>query len=317
LGLLAAASVPASTQQISSSQPMRIILGLAPGGATDVGARILGKEYTDQTGQRVVVENRPGGGGTVAAMATKQAAPDGLTVLIMDNGACCTNPLVSNVSYDTLRDFKPVLLMWAYSTILVVPGKGSVKSVADLVALGRSRPEGLAYASQGVASGGHLMGALFIRSSKVPGVHVPYRGAVPAATDVAAGRADFLFASYASVNAFVTDNRVLPIASTGASGEGAVPGRPPLQTMIQAGYPDVNLDPWFALYAPIATPDNVVQQLHERFAKALRAPAVVQRLGALNMQVSMNSTRADLDAKVKDELARLRPIIKELNIRAN
>jgi tripartite-type tricarboxylate transporter receptor subunit TctC len=295
---------------------MRIMLGLAPGGATDVGARVVGKEYTDQTGQQVVIENRPGGGGAVSAMAARQAAPDGHTVLIMDNGACCTNTLVSNVAYDTLRDFKPVLLMWGYSTILVVPSTSPVQSVTDLIALGRSRPQGLTYASQGTASGGHLMGAVFSQAAKMQGVHVPYRGAVPAATDVAAGRADFLFASYASVHAFVTDGRIRPIATTGLKGEGAIPGRPPLQTMTEAGYP-INLDPWFALYTPVATPDNLVQQLHERFAKALRAPAVVQRLGALNMQVSMDSTRADLEAKVKDELSRLRPIVRDLLPKSN
>jgi tripartite-type tricarboxylate transporter receptor subunit TctC len=310
-GVLAVVPGPVSAQ-LSQSQPIRIVLGLAPGGATDVGARVVGKAYTDQTGQQVIIENRAGGGGAVSAMAVKASAPDGHTLVLMDNGACCANTLLTNVAYDTLRDFKPVLLLWGYPTILVVPESSPVKSVADLVALGRSRPQGLTYASQGVGAGGHIMGAMFGRAAKIGVVHVPYRGATPAATDVAAGRADFLFASYASVHPFINDHRIRPIATTGDKGENAVPGYGKVQTMIEAGYPDVRLNAWFALYAPIGTSDDVVQQLHQRFAKALRSPPVVQRLSGLNMEVSMDSTAAELGTKVKDEIIRLRPILSDL-----
>jgi tripartite-type tricarboxylate transporter receptor subunit TctC len=209
-------SAPASAQ-LPQNQPVRIVLGLAPGGATDVGARVVGKEYTEQTGQQVVIENRAGGGGALGAMAVKTAAPDGLTLALMDNGACCANTVLTNVAYDTLRDFKPVLLLWSYPTILLVPEDSPVKSVADLVALGRSRPEGLTYASQGVGGGGHILGAMLGRIAKIQVVHVPYRGATPAATDLAAGRADFLFASYASVNPFISSHRIRAIATRRAT----------------------------------------------------------------------------------------------------
>lgn len=303
--------------QFSPTQPIRIIVGLAPGGAMDVGARVLGKKYTEQTGQQVVIENRVGGGGAVSAMAAKQAVPDGHTLLLLDNGACCANTILNDVNYDTLRDFKPVLLLWEYPTLLSVPASSQVKSVAELVTLGRSRPRGLTYASQGVGAAGHILGAMFRRAADVPATHVPYRGATPAATDLAAGHADFLFASYASVHPFISDKRIRPIATTGSKGEGAVPDHAPLQTMAEAGFPEVRLVSWFALYAPAATPDDVVQQLHEWFAKALRSPDIVQRLAGLNMQISLRSTPADVETKVRDEIMWLRPILKDLVAKPN
>jgi tripartite-type tricarboxylate transporter receptor subunit TctC len=196
--------------------------------------------------------------------------------------------------------------------VLLVPMDSPVRSVADLVALGRSRPEGLTYASQGVAAGGHILGMIFGRSTGIPLVHVPYRGAAPAAADLAAGRADFLFASYASTNPQITAGRIRPIATTGSKGELNIPGYPDLQTMAEAGFPEARLDAWFALYAPAGTPDDVVRMLHERFAKALRSDAVVERLTKLNMQVSKDSTPASLTAKIKDEMAMVGPVLKEL-----
>ena len=319
LALVAAfcAASPAAAQ-LSSRQPIRIVVSLAPGGATDVGTRLMASAYTGQTGQQVVVENRPGGGGTTAALAVKSAAPDGHTLVVIDNGACCANVFLSNVGYDATRDFKPVLMLWGYPLILVVGANSPAKSVADLVALARTTPGGLTYGSQGVATGGHILGTMLGKAADIPMIHVPFRGAVPAATEVAAGRTDLLFASYASVRAFIEDGRLRPLASTAEKAEGGlVPGHPALPTMAAAGYPDVRLDAWFMLLAPGATPDIVMQQLHTGFAKALRSEGVLEKMRGLQMQVPMTATPDDVLRRMREEIGMVAPIMKSIAEKAN
>ena len=133
---LAVAFTGAASAQPSTDQPIRIVVSLAPGGATDVGSRLLAKAYTEMTGRQVVVENRPGGGGTIAAMAVKQSPPDGNTLVVLDNGGCCANALLNNVGYDATKDFKPVLMLWEYPLILVVPADSPIRSVQDLIEAG-------------------------------------------------------------------------------------------------------------------------------------------------------------------------------------
>lgn len=299
--------------QTSSRQPIRLVVSLAPGGATDVGTRLMAAAYSEQTGQQTIVESRAGGGGTTAAMTLKQAPPDGHTLLVTDNAACCANVFLNEVGYDATKDFKPVLLLWGYPLILVVAGNGPIKSVADLVALARTNPGGLTYGSQGVGAGGHILGAMLAKAANLNLVHVPFRGAMPAAIEVAAGRADFLFASYASVSPLIEDGRLRPLATTAEKAEGgAVPGYPSLPTMADAGYPGVRLDAWFALFAPAGTPDETVQGLHRGFSKALHAENVMQKLRSLQMRVPADTTPEALAKRIREELAMVGPILKEV-----
>ncbi len=307
-----------ASAQLSPGQPIKIVVSLAPGGATDVGTRLMANAYTEQTGQQVVVENRPGGGGTTAALAVKAAPADGHTLVVIDNGACCANIFLSNVGYDATTDFKPVLMLWGYPEILVVAANSPARSVSDLVALARKTPGGLTYGSQGIATGGHLLGAMLAKAANIPMVHVPFRGAVPAATEVAAGRTDLLFASYASVRAFVDDGRLRVLASSAdTAAEGLVPGYPSLPTMADAGYPDVRHYAWFMLLAPGATPDSVVQQLHSGFARALRSDAVVEKMRGMQMQVPMSATSQDVLRRMHEEIEWATPIMKSIVEKAN
>lgn len=314
----AACPVSPTFAQLSPSQPIKIVLGLAPGGAADVGTRVLANGYADQIGRQVVVENRPGGGGAAAAMAVKSARGDGHTLLVMDNGTCCANIFLSNVGYDATRDFKPVLMLWGYPNLLVVGANSPDKSVADLVARARKSSGGLTYGSQGVGTGGHILGAMLAKAANIPLVHVPFRGAAPAATEVAAGRIDLFFASFASVRPFIEDGRVRPLATTAEKVDDiVVPGHPSLPIMADLGYREVTHDAWFMLLAPVDTPDTVVQQLHAEFAKVLRSESVLQKLRSLQMHASMTSTPADLMRRMRGEIEINAPIMKDLAGKGN
>ena len=314
--LVGFAVLPRAEAQIPPDAPIKVIVALSAGGPTDIGMRAVGKEVTDRTGRPIVVENRPGGGGTIAALVVKQARPDGLTVLAIDNATCCANLHLGDRGYDTLKDFKPVLLLWGYPLLLVVPGSSPVRSVADLAELAHKKSGGLSFASQGIGAGGHIMGEMFARALKAPMVHVPYQGAAPAARDVSVGQVDFFMGSYASISAYIQDGRIRPIASTAETGTGTVPGHPALPTLAESGYPEMRLGAWFLLVAPAATPDATVQELHALFARALRADAVVERLAGLKMQVFMTETPADLARKIKAETDWIGPIMKSAGIKA-
>lgn len=303
---------PAAAQP-STDQPVRIVVSLAPGGATDVGSRLLAKAYTEITGRQVVVENRPGGGGTVAAMAVKQALPDGNTLVVLDNGGCCANALLNNVGFDAIKDFKPVLMLWEYPLILVVPADSTIRSVQDLIEAGKSKRGGLTYGSQGVATGGHILGELLAKASGLSLVHVPFRGAAPAATEVSTGRVDMLFASYASVKPMIDSGNLRPIASSAEPGmHVSVPGFGILPSMADLGFPAVTFGAWFMLLAPGETPSAVVEKLHADLSKALRSSEVQPALEKLQMIVRKDTTPAAVSDRMRQEIAKVTPIIESL-----
>jgi tripartite-type tricarboxylate transporter receptor subunit TctC len=265
----------------SADKPIRVIVSLAAGGPTDAGARLVAKAYTEQTGRTVIVENKAGGGGAIAAVAVKQADPDGSTLLILDNGGCCANGIINKVEYDTLTDFRPVTMLWGYPTFLWVNAQSQIHSLPELVELAKKRPQGLSHGSPGVGTAGHILGAMLAQRAHLSLTHVPYRGVTPAAERFAAGRVDFMFAGYGSVLAFADDGKLTAIAIADDAREA---GRfRNLPTTAEAGYPYLKLGAWFMLLAPAATPDGTAQGLSESFAHALRSPDVIARLKELGM----------------------------------
>lgn len=304
---------PTALAQTGSDQPVKIVVSLAAGGATDVGIRMLAKAYTDRTGQQIVVENRPGGGGTVAAMAVKQSAPDGQTLVVLDNGGCCANPILNSVAYDATTDFKPVLMLWEYPLILVVAADSPIRSVKELIASAKSKRGGLTYGSQGVAAGGHILGEILSKAADVPLIHVPFRGAAPAAMEVSTGRVDMLFASYASVKPLIEDGKLRPIASSARPGtDVSVPGFEKLPSMADEGFPSVTFGAWFMLLAPANTPASVIEKLNADFEKAQRSNEVTRGLKNLQMLVPKDTSPAAVRNRMTEEILTVSPIINNL-----
>src|SRR6266568_3498126 len=201
--------------ELLSSRPITVIIPFTPGASADTLQRIVGKKVTENTGQILVVESRPGGGGAIGAAVVKQAPPDGHTLFQANAATHAANAsLYATLPYDPIKDFRPITLMWSFPQLLAVPLDSPAKSVSDLVALAKSKPGGLSFASQGAGTSGHLLGEMLKTRTAANMVHVPYRGAAPAGVDLAAGRVDFFFVSYSSLLPFLQAGKVRVLAVT-------------------------------------------------------------------------------------------------------
>src|SRR5882757_10029781 len=234
--LIAAGSAPA---ELLSSRPITIVIPFTPGASADTLQRIVGRKVTENTGQILVMESRGGGGGAIGATVVKAAPPDGHTLFQGNAGTHAANQaLYATLPYDPIKDFRPITLMWSFPQLLAVPRDSPAKSVADLVALAKSKPGGLSFASQGSGSGGHLLGEMLKARTGANMVHIPYRGAGPAALDLATGRVDFFFVSYSSVLSFLQAGKVRALAVTSPKRLPTLPGTP---TMREVGFAGIEL----------------------------------------------------------------------------
>jgi tripartite-type tricarboxylate transporter receptor subunit TctC len=291
---------------------VRFISAFAPGGGSEIALRIVAQKLIDNGWPSVVVENRPGGGGVVAAQATRQSPPDGYTILQADAAAFAINvSLIPNLPYDPVNDFAPIMLTWSFPSVLTVPANLPAKSVAELLAMANSKPGGINYASSGVGSGGHLLGTMLANASRVPMTHVPYKGAGQAIPDVVAGRVDFIFASLASVKQYLEAGNVRVLAVTAKERLKELPNVP---TMTEAGYPSVFLNIWFGLVAPLGTPPDIVKVIHTDVGKVMRNADVVKRLADMGLYVTTN-TPEEFRAMIKGDIARLGQVVREANIK--
>jgi tripartite-type tricarboxylate transporter receptor subunit TctC len=221
--------------------------------------------------------------------------------------------LYPSLPYDPIKDFEPITLMWSFPQLLVVPADGPVKSVNDLAAFAKTKPGGLSYGSQGNGSGGHLLGAMFSRAVDAPMVHVPYRGAGPAALDVSTGRLDFLFVSYASVLPFYQSGKARILAVSSARRLTALPNVP---TMAEAGFPGLEMETWFGLLAPAGTPAPIVAKLHDAFARAVQDREVAKQMEDQGAEAVTNSPQA-YAAYIASETERFGKIVKVLGVKGD
>jgi tripartite-type tricarboxylate transporter receptor subunit TctC len=271
--LISFTPIPAHAQADSYPlHPITLLVPFAAGGSSDVVMRLVSKKVSESLKQSIVIDNRPGGAGNVAAMAIKNAAPDGYTLMMGHTGTHAINAtLYSDLKFDPIKDFAPVSPLISFNNILIVPKDSPATSAKELVALAKSRPGGLSYGSQGVGTGGHLLGVLLAKQTGTTLVHVPYRGVAPAATDMVAGRLDMMFFSYITAKPHVDNGTLRMLAIAGAKRHPVIPEVP---TMAEAGFPGVEMDQWFGLFAPAGTPAAVVQKLNAEFVKALESDEV-------------------------------------------
>lgn len=290
------------------SRPITIIVPFPPGGSSDIVMRLVAQRVAEDTGQTFVIDNRPGAAGNVAALAIKNAPPDGYLLMMGHTGTHAINPtLYTDLKYDPVKDFEPITGLLTFNNILVVPGASSARSVADLVELAKKKPEGLTYGSQGVGTGGHLLGVLLAKQAGVKLVHVPYRGVAPAVTDTVAGRMDFMFSSYLSAAGHIEGGRLRMMA---IAGEERHPSIADVPTMPQAGYSDVHMEQWFGLFAPAKTPKAVIEKLNADFVKALQSKEVKDKV-LPQVAFVTPSTPGDLGAQVLRDIMRLGQVVRE------
>jgi tripartite-type tricarboxylate transporter receptor subunit TctC len=304
--LCALAGARDAAAQPYPSRPIRVIVPYTAGTGVDTTARLIVRKVSDLLGTNIIVENRTGAGGTLAAQVVKEAAPDGYTLLQGDLATQAANvTLMSPLPYDPEKDFQPITGLYQFPSLLsVYPGLG-VKSAAELAALAKTKPGGLSYASQGVGSGGHLLAAIFCAAAGATMVHVPYPGAGPARTDLIAGRVDFTFNNYFTLKGDIEGGAVKAL---GVSSMRRLAVAPDIPTMAEAGYPEATLETWFALFGPAGMDAEIVQRLHDVFIAALKSPEVSDQL-VMRGYRAIPSTPAELSNRTWRDIVRMRGLI--------
>jgi len=301
-------AVPVVAQDYPA-RPVTLILAFPPGGVADLIARRLSKKVSETLRHPIVVDYRPGGGGTIGATYVKGTAPDGYTLLLANNSIQAINPnLMEKVQYDPVKDFAPISMLVSVSHILVVPLSSPVKSVAELMARAKAQPNGLTFASQGVGGGGHLLGEMLKAKTGTNLRHVPYRGAAPAMTDLLAGHVDLYFDAISNVAPHLQAGKLRALATTASKRLAQFPDLP---TMTELGYPEVQADAWFALFAPRGTPQAAIQLMNAEFGKALRDESIAKPLRDMGLDI-VPGTPEQLGATVTFDLARYGKVVREM-----
>ena len=248
--ILAAGMTTASRAQDYPNKPVKIVVGFIPGSAADITARVLGSQMSKSLGQQFVVENRSGAGSATAADSVSHAAPDGYTLFLGSSANIASNILNAKMT-DISKELTPIALATTVPVILVVHPSSGINSVADLIALAKSKPDGVAYASTGIGTAPHLASELFAQRAGVKLLHVPYQGSSQAVTDLLAGRTTMMFSPASAVLGNVEGGKLKALASAAARRPAVAPNIP---TMAEAGMPDFDASIWFGLMAPNGTP---------------------------------------------------------------
>src|SRR5712664_3624470 len=302
-----------ATAQAWPDKPLRFIVGFTPGGPSDILARALGQKLAELWAQQVVIENRPGVGGNIGAEAVAKSAPDGTTWLLGNNSILATNQsLYRKLAYDPVKDFAPVALVAIQPNILVVNPGVPAGTVKELIALAKSKPGELNYASSGSGAAAHLAGELFKAMTGVEMVHVPYKGAQPALTDVIAGQAQLIFATSASVIPYIKAGRLRALAVTTAQRSGTVPELP---TVSEAGVPGFEAITWHGVVVPAATPRSLVARLNADIVRVLRMRDLRERLESLGAEVAPG-TPQDFADYIAREIPKWAKVVKDSGARA-
>jgi tripartite-type tricarboxylate transporter receptor subunit TctC len=273
--LAAASALPASVDaQQFPMRPIRLVVGFAPGGATDIAARAVAQKISETIGQLMIVDNRPGASGNIAADSVAKSAPDGYTVYLA-NATIAIPSLFVKLPFDVTRDFAPVALIGAGPSALVLHPSLPATSVKELVALAKRHPGKLNYASGGTGNITHLAMALFTTMTGVDMVHIPYKGGAPSTVAVVSGEAQLMFSSIASTLSQIQQGRLKAIAVSSVQRSVALPNVP---TVSEAGLPGYEASSWYGLLAPAATPRPVIAKLSGEAVKALEGTEVKERL---------------------------------------
>jgi tripartite-type tricarboxylate transporter receptor subunit TctC len=292
-------------------RPIQVVFPYAAGGGPETTLRFIVKRVEEDTGAVVVIEDRPGAGGSIGATFVKRSPPDGYTLLQGDFGCLGTDPwLFKNLPYDPIADFEPITLLYDSKPFLLVPASLKVNSVKELYELAKTKPGGLTYGSAGVGSGGHICGAMLAKAFGTPMTHIPYRGSEAIRTDILAGRVDMVFNS---LEPYLGDIQAGTVKALGVASDHRAPNAPSTPTMAELGYPSVVLDNWFGLFAPSGTDAAILDKLNAIFSQAANAPAVVSAASAIGFFVHTTS-RAEFSSFVKQQVQFLGRIVRENNM---
>jgi tripartite-type tricarboxylate transporter receptor subunit TctC len=301
-----------STAAAYPVKSVRLLVGFAPGGGTDSAARTVAVKLSELLGQTVVVDNRPGAGGNIAADAVANAAPDGYTIGLANIGSLAVNPhMPDGTPYKTLKDFAMISNGVTFGNVLVVRTDSNIKTLADYIAAAKNKEKPLFYGSPGLGSAGHLAGELLQARTGTFAEHINYKGGGPAMTALLAGDIQAIFASAPTAIPQVKGGKLRALAVTGAQRSQALPDVP---TVAELGFPGYQATNWYSFVAPARTPDAIVKKLNEAIVAALRDPKTIERLETQAMEPDP-STPAQMRAFVEKEYETWGDVVRKLNLK--
>src|SRR6478609_4766492 len=312
---LAAAFIapPAAVAQSYPGRPVRLIVSLAPGGGTDFVARVLAGKLSEAWSQQVVVDNRPGAGSIVGAEIVAKAAPDGYTLLVGTNSLLTQPSLFKNLPYNVTRDFAPVTLALRAPLLLSAHPSLAASNLKELIALAQARPGELTYASPALATTGHLGGELFKQIARVNILHVPYKGAGSAISNLLAGEISLM---YSSPPAVIMHIRAGKLKALGVTGSKRAAQAPDIPTFDESGVTGVEAYDWYGILAPAGTPKPIIDALNAQIVRILQMPDVSDRFASTQFAEPVGSTPDELQRFMRSEIERWARVIRQANIRA-
>lgn len=310
--LLSALGMAPAQAETYPSKPVRIVVGFAPGGGTDIMARLLAQKLSETMGQPFIVENRAGATGMIGAKLVATSPADGYTLLMGHvNSQAIAPALAERPQYDPIKDFTAVAYVGYVPNVLVVNAQLPVKSVSDLLTLAKSKPNGLSFASPGVGSTNHLAGEMLRKETGGNFLHVPYKGSGPAIVDILGGQVDMNFEAMPSIVSFLKSGRLRALAITTPKRD---PELPEVPTMAELGFKTFDITNWYGVVAPAGTPAAVTVPLHQAIQRILAMPDVSRKLTELSVR-SQVMTSEQFEQYMRTEVAKYRDIAKRTGVK--
>jgi tripartite-type tricarboxylate transporter receptor subunit TctC len=308
---LSGAVLQNANAQAYPAKPIRLVVPFSPGAGTDAISRILGHKLAEGLGQQIVVDNRPGAGGTIGTEIVAKAPADGYTLLVAPAAHAINPSIYPKLGYDTEKDLVPISVVASLPVVLAVEASVPAGSVKELVALAKSMPGRLSIASAGNGTVFHLTGELFKRAARIDIVHVPFKGGAPAIAALVGGQVSMAFETSLTVSPHVKSGKLRALAVAGANRIGILPEVP---TLAEAGYPGILAENWYGMYAPAGTPKEIVARVYAELARAVADPETRQKLAAQGAEVRQN-TPEQAAAFVRSEIAKWAKVVRESGAR--
>jgi tripartite-type tricarboxylate transporter receptor subunit TctC len=306
-----ATAVAAQTTQNYPNKPIHIIVPFTAGSATDTLARTLGQKLTEFNGQPVVIDNRPGAGGTIGAAIVAKAPADGYTLLVHSAAHSYNPSIYANLPFDIDKDFVDIAALGGQPNVLVVAKSSGITTMAELIALAKQKPGTVTYASAGTGSGTHINAEKFRLQSGIDVIHVPYKGTPEALTDVLSGRVTFFFSPVSGTLQYIKDGRLTALAVSTAKRSSVLPDVP---TVAEAGLPGFDYNLWIGLFGPAGIPQEIVDRISRDVAKTMQQPDVKERLAILGAE-AMPMSPAEFRQFVRREMDESGKVIKAAGIK--
>ena len=310
--IVAGMTLPAAAQDAYPSKPIRLVVPFTPGGVTDTSARTIAEFLSKRLGQQVVVDNKPGASGNIGTALVKAAPPDGYTLVLAFDGTMVINPHVfSKLPFDTLADFTPIGKIGDAVLILVANPDAPVKTVADVIAVSKSKPGGLSFGTSGTGGTPHIAGELLKIRTGANLVHVPYKGGGQAMTDVLGGQIPLVYTAVAGAHGFVKSGKLRAIAVSSAQRTSALPDVP---TFLESGVPDFVVNSWVGILAPAGLPAPIAQRLNTELNAVLNDPAAKEKLRTLGIEATPGSAEQYRE-EMRRDLKRYEAVVKAAHIK--